>query len=412
MVRERLSQLNTKECIMNKLIKMGLTCLATSLLVMTSLPTLAAKDYSSAEIYTADTWLYGKYVFRMQAAEGSGVLSNFFLWKPDSETSAVDWQEVDFEVFGKNGANSWQSKLITAENGWQTSEQLHAIASSFADEYHTFTLEWTPTYIAWSVDGVEVRRTSSGQAEYTNSAASLRFNLWASTSAEWVGDFDYSILPVHMYVNWLQYYSWNGETFDLEWHDDFDTFDTNRWSEADWTFDGNYVDFVPENSTVSDGYLVLSLTKSGEEGFTGTVSYDIEDPEDPMAPKEPEEPLCIIPAQLLRCTYTIINEWDTGFFAEISVANDRYYGVETENWSVTWFYGHDSDTTVTQLWNAELSEDTSYTTTYAASSLSWNAAIASDQTVVFGFIGKKGSGDAEIPSISCTTNHSQYPYFY
>jgi len=405
----------------NKLLKTGLTCLTSTLLVTSSLSTFAAsKDYSSAEIYTADSWLYGKYMFRMRAAEGSGILSNFFLWKPESETSAVDWEEVDIEVFGKEGAKSLQSNIITDGTGWTTSEQVHTQEASFADDYHTFSLEWTPDYVAWYVDGVELRRTEGGQAALLNNAAQLRFNFWASQSTGWVGDFDDSILPVHMYVNWIEYYSWNGEGFDLGWRDDFNDFDTNRWSEANWTFDGNYVDFVPENSNISDGYLVLSITENGQEGFNGNVPLDpadsgVTDPgeeettpgeeetvpgeeetvpgEEETAPGEEETTPGEGNDSGIGCTYTVVSEWNAGFVANIAVTNNS--DATIDGWSVSWEYSDDSS--VNHPWSASVSGSSQYT----ATNLSWNANLAPGQSTTFGFTGNKDNGDAQIPSLSC-----------
>ena len=60
----------------------------------------------------------------------------------------------------------------------------------------------------------------------------------------------------------------------LDWTDDFDSFDTNRWAAGNWTFDHNLVDFDPANAVVQDGTLILALTKEGATGFTGTVPAD------------------------------------------------------------------------------------------------------------------------------------------
>ena len=59
----------------------------------------------------------------------------------------------------------------------------------------------------------------------------LRFNLWSSEVAAWVGEWDESILPVYQYINWVKVYSYtpgageNGSDWTLKWVDDFDTFD-------------------------------------------------------------------------------------------------------------------------------------------------------------------------------------------
>lgn len=394
---------------MNKLLKASLICITSSLLFTASLPTYASsKNYSSAEIYSADTWLYGKYVFRMKVAEGSGILSNFFLWKPDSELSTVDWEEVDIEVFGKNGATSWQSNIISSGTGWTTSEEVHQHAESFADDYHTFSLEWTPDYVAWYVDGVELRRTEGGQVDLLKNPASLRFNFWASESVGWVGAFDDAILPANMYVNWVEFYTWNGESFDFDWRDDFNTFDTSRWSEAAWTFDGNYADFVPENSNVSDGYLVMSLTKSGEEGFSGVVPLDSADSADTPDDQEvvdevivdneevvnEEPPVAIEEGNLVgaTCVYSVGSEWDTGFVGNITITNNSDSPINA--WSLSWEYTDGS--TVDSVWNATLSDSAPYT----AKNLSWNGNIAKGDSVSFGFSGVKGASAAEIATIT------------
>ena len=388
---------------MNKLLKTSLIGFTFGLLVTACFSTYASnKNYSSAEIYSADTWLYGKYVFRMRVAEGSGILSNFFLWKPDSELSSVDWEEVDIEVFGKNDANSWQSNIISSGTGWTTSEQVHQHSSSLADGYHTFSLEWTPDYVAWYVDGVELRRTEGGQVDLLKNPASLRFNFWASESEGWVGSFDDSILPVNMYVNWVEYYSWNGDGFDFDWRDDFDSFDTNRWSKAAWTFDGNYVDFVPENSNVSNGYLVMSMTKSGEEGFNGIVPLDsadskhddqeVIDGKEVVGDKDQVEINEGIVDTSATCLYSVESEWDTGFVGSITINNNTDSAITT--WSLSWEYSDGS--TVDSLWNAKFSG----TAPYSAKNLSWNGNIAIGKSVTFGFSGTKGGSAAEIATIT------------
>ena len=82
------------------------------------------------------------------------------------------------------------------------------------------------------------------------------------------------MLPQKQYVDWLKYYSYNegsANIFQLEWTDNFDTFNTQRWSKANWTFDGNLVDFSPNNVSVEDGLLVLSLTDETPPTQTANV---------------------------------------------------------------------------------------------------------------------------------------------
>ena len=237
-----------------------------------------AKPYKGAEIFSTDSVLYGRYEIRMRVAEGSGILSTFFTYKNGSEVGNTFWEEIDIEVFGKNNATEWQSNIILGSSRPTIhSLQDHSTDVSLADAYHTYVLEWTPDYVAWYLDGEEVRRIdgTSTVTSLTN-PQSLRFNIWSSESPEWVGPWDDSILPVYQFVNYIEYQSYNTENgeFEPSWRDDFNSFDTTRWNKANWSFDTNRVDFLPENVVVQNGILVLALTHEDAVGFSGTPPAD------------------------------------------------------------------------------------------------------------------------------------------
>jgi hypothetical protein len=55
--------------------------------------------------------------------------------------------------------------------------------------------------------------------------------------------------------------------FTLQWKDEFDSLDHNRWEKYTGTFDGNNCDFVPENVVLRDGAMILCLTKESPLGY-------------------------------------------------------------------------------------------------------------------------------------------------
>ncbi len=234
----------------------------------------AAKPYKGAEIYSTQTYLYGRFEMRMRMASGSGVLSTFFTYKDGSEKEGAFWEEIDIEVFGKNNAEHWQSNIILGSSRPTVMKEAdHTAPSSLAEAYHTYVLEWTPDYVAWFLDGEEVRRiTGSSTVTSLTSAQSLRFNIWASNSVPWAGAWNDNILPVYQYVDYMVYQPYNSasKTFGEGWRDDFDSFNSSRWAKANWTFDGNRVDFAPDNVVIKDGILVLALTHENATGYSGT----------------------------------------------------------------------------------------------------------------------------------------------
>lgn len=242
-----------------------------------------AKDYSGAELYMLNEVQYGKFEARMQMAAVSGTVSSMFLYQNGSEIAdGRPWVEVDIEVLGKN-PGSFQSNIITGKAGAQkTSEKHHSVNPATTQAFHTYGLEWTPNYVRWTVDGVEVRKTEGGQATELTGTQGLRFNLWSSEDPGWVGQFNPNDLPIFQFINWVKVYKYtpgrgeNGSDFTLDWTDNFDTFDGSRWGKGDWTFDGNRVDLTDKNIYSKDGMLILALTRKGQEQFNGQVPKDSE----------------------------------------------------------------------------------------------------------------------------------------
>ena len=259
------------------------------LAVLAMAASVNAKDFSGAELYTLDEMTYGKFEARMKMAAASGTVSSMFLYQNGSERSDAErWVEVDIEVLGKE-PGKFQSNIITGKAGAQkTSEKKHAVSPAADQGFHTYGLEWTPNYVRWTVDGNEVRKTEKGVNDTKDQVANLigtqglRFNIWSSESAEWVGQFDESKLPLFQFINWVKVYKYtpgqgpDGSDFTLDWTDNFDTFNSSRWSKGNWTFDGNRVDLTPNNIYSKDGMLILALTRKGQEYFNGQVPQDNE----------------------------------------------------------------------------------------------------------------------------------------
>ena len=120
-----------------------------------------ASAVNSAELYTAEAYTYGRFDANLQFAPGDGVVSSFFLWKDGSEKPDVFWNELDFEkiqdecllktnaLYGSPGANH---------------NEAHDSDGDLCSTFHTYSYEWTPEYVAWFLDDVEIRRDTGDAA--------------------------------------------------------------------------------------------------------------------------------------------------------------------------------------------------------------------------------------------------------
>ena len=245
-------------------------------LVLGVLAPRAASAVQSAELYRTDAYFYGRFEARLQFAPGEGVVSSFFLWK-DGSSSTTSWNELDFEKI--NAACRLQSNIWTG-TGTQSAE-IDTPAFNICDGYHTYAFEWTPDYIAWFIDGNQIRKvTGASVAEYTQNASqgmAMHFNVWVGNSS-FGGTLDPSILPVNEYISWAQYSSYANGAFQLQWREEFDgaTMPTG-WAAGNWASAYNLSTHNPANVNFVNGIAVLSMTADGATGYSGAPPADSSD---------------------------------------------------------------------------------------------------------------------------------------
>lgn len=232
---------------------------------------------ASAELYQNQTYTYGRFEARVQFAAGDGVISSFFLWKPGSEMPGTFWNELDFEKLGADCRLQTNPLygLPVADHS-----EIEMLDADLCGEYHTYTFEWTPSYIAYLVDGVEVRRdgeeTAAAFAENAASGMQIHFNIWPG-DATFGGNFDPAILPIQQFISWVQYSSFADGAFTLEWREEFDGGALpSGWALGNWASPKNLSTHQPANVAFTSGVSVLSLTADDATGFAGAPPPDAE----------------------------------------------------------------------------------------------------------------------------------------
>lgn len=249
-------------------------------------------DYYGAELSGKEQFTYGRFEARMKMVSIPGSVSSMFLYyDPSYELGDEPWNEIDIEILGKN-KGQWQSNLITREVDYvdettglnkkspkQTSEFVTGFGFDATEDFHLYAMIWTPEYISWEIDSVEVRRDVIGmerpqklkhdQVAFMTEEQTLRFNLWAAKSQAWVGQFTGAELadgPKAQMIDYVRVYSYDAttKTFKQEWQDDFDgaALDKTRWSVGTW--DMEHVTLSAENVVVEDGYCKLLLSRKAK----------------------------------------------------------------------------------------------------------------------------------------------------
>lgn len=231
---------------------------------------VSAKNYKGAELRTKEAYLYGRFEVRYKASAGNGLVSTFFTYHELQSTS--EWNEIDIEIHGRY-MDDVQLTTITPN-------QIPHLRHQFVNfnphlDFHTYAFEWTPDYVAWFIDDIEVYRQTEEHIKTLTRPQKIMMNIWNPIHENWVGKWDERILPRFAYYDFVSYSSYtpgSGNTgtdnnFTIEWKDEFDFWNQNRWEKATHTFSGNNCDFVPENVVFKDGQMILCLTNSTDLGY-------------------------------------------------------------------------------------------------------------------------------------------------
>lgn len=140
-------------------------------------------------------------------------------------------------------------------------------------------------------------------------------------------------------------------------------------------------------------WVASDLTSSGtyvKSVVSNWVTPNDDPNDDPDGGTEPP------PQGDVSCEHFIVNAWPDGFQGAVRITNNTSSTIN--GWQVNWSYNDSS--AITQSWSAQLSFSGSYT----ASNLSWNATIAPSQSVEFGFIGQGGGNASAVTGGVCTEN--------
>lgn len=168
-------------------------------------------QYTSARINTAGkfTTTYGKVEARMKMPRGKGIWPAFWMLGQDIN-SGNPWPnsgEIDIMEFLGHDLDTVYGTIHGPGYSGAGGIGMPFNGPNFADGFHTFAIEWTPTGIAWSVDGnVYQRRTPAdlgGRQWVFNKPFFIILNL--AVGGEWPGYPDASTtFPQQLVVDYVR----------------------------------------------------------------------------------------------------------------------------------------------------------------------------------------------------------------
>ncbi|KAM3504884.1 hypothetical protein MY11210_008180 [Beauveria gryllotalpidicola] len=137
-------------------------------------PTLTSRQYL----------LFGKVTVKAKAAKGAGLVTTIVL-KSDSG------DEIDWEMLGAFQNQAQSNYYYNGQPLFNTYNTTYAISSSSYDDFHTYTVEWTDTFLKFSIDGAERRTWQPGEIpaeKWPQTPMRLQLGLWATSPSDDPGE--------------------------------------------------------------------------------------------------------------------------------------------------------------------------------------------------------------------------------
>merc|ERR1712088_184894 len=249
---------------------------------------------SAGGFYTKETYKYGRFIANMKASNALGTGSAFFLYRFESFPYDVFEEWNSMAIVPSLGQNEEGSTLYTKMSRYHLDEHWDSYDKfTLDDEYHKYEIEWTPKYLAYKIDGVEIRRKEGVDGLDREQNLAMTILQLPGEEGEAGEGFDASEMPYYTDVDYVEVYRHesNGE-FKLNFRGDFDSYN-ERWAAVDnITWPGKCSTYKKENAYVKNSHLQLKLDKNPDyQGYddgehSGDDSHDDEDFHVLPAPKD------------------------------------------------------------------------------------------------------------------------------
>jgi endo-1,3-1,4-beta-glycanase ExoK len=169
------------------------------------------KRFLGAEVRSVDTIEYGRVSARIKFAKGSAVVSSLVtIYTP---WPADDWNEFDIESLGKNprevqfNAMVYTGPTLTPPVTTSVSPtqypSLQPLSFDSSNDFHVYTIEWTPQEATFLVDGI-VHHRWLNRMDLVGLPQNVLLTIWASDAVSWAGPVTQDTVNAEAVYDWVE----------------------------------------------------------------------------------------------------------------------------------------------------------------------------------------------------------------
>lgn len=148
---------------------------------------LGQRNYACGEVQSIKRYGYGTYEARIKSATGTGLNSAFFSYIGPQDKKP--WDEIDFEVLGKNTGEVQTNQYINGKGG---NEKLTPVAGGANQGFNDYAFVWEKDRLRYYLNGKLVQEVTDPSKIPTH-AQKIFLSLWGTdTLSGWMGKFAYT----------------------------------------------------------------------------------------------------------------------------------------------------------------------------------------------------------------------------
>jgi beta-glucanase (GH16 family) len=162
------------------------------------------KEYSTAGIWTRSRFehKYGLWVMKGKLPNQAGFWGAFWLFADSVYNVGDEGRDgTEIDIIEKPWKNTPQHALHWDGYGADHKFIAKKIELPNSDEYHVFSLWWSPNEYRFYVDGIETMRTKSGGVSHVPEFIQITGEI-----GDWAGDIKNANLPDYYYVEYVRVY--------------------------------------------------------------------------------------------------------------------------------------------------------------------------------------------------------------
>ncbi|KAH8896500.1 cell wall glucanosyltransferase Mwg2, partial [Thozetella sp. PMI_491] len=137
-------------------------------------------DSDAPRLISKNYLFFGKVEVTLQAAPGQGIITSIVLQSDDRD-------EIDWEFVGSHQSVAETNFYSKGVNDYTHSDRINVSYNPMTD-IHTYTLDWTPDYLTFSIDGQVVRMATPKEANdgatWPQTPAQVRLGTWVGGGAD------------------------------------------------------------------------------------------------------------------------------------------------------------------------------------------------------------------------------------